>query len=719
MNFIQNFIPENLTFALGWTVVHALWQGAILAALLAFILYFLRHKKAKIRYQVSVATLFLMFSVSVFTFVSIMESMNRGGQMDENIALILRGIALSQSVDNQSFVQSVLQFFSQYLSFIVLIWLVGIVFFTLRMMGGLMYVEILKTRHVTPLNITWQSKMNLYKNRLNIAQKVQLLESALVSIPMTIGWLKPLILLPVGAVNGMSTQQVEAIIAHELAHIAGRDYLLNIVQTIIEILFYYHPAVWFISANIRMERENRCDDVAVALCGNSLTYAKALLAIQEMQHQNIRTYGLAMTFSTNRKGLLLNRIKRVLNQPQNRNNIMEKLFATALLVIAVSAFAFTNKQQNPTPSKEVPQYFSPKSSSDTIPDVKNVDKITISTYKNGKKVYLKKENGVIKALEINGKRIEKDDYAQYKDLIAEISVPPPPPPAPPAPPPPPPPVPTEHDLPIPPPPPVPPTPNMSAPPAPPKPPKPPKAPKYGSLGPSGESSKLFFYNPDSGVVNLLKKLNGNHSELFKLIEEKNRLMEGSDILKLLEDKNRLMEHSDIFKLLKDKNKQMEDTIRRSLLRNYIQKFPQFTIYQIDDSTLLARSNMKKYKKNLKKDSILLKFNSEFTKEHQKAIALLKPKMTKEGRENVKKEWSKFEFDGWKVGGQYAEIKDELRKDGYLKDGEKFEMLLNDKVLKINGAKLPEPVHQKYLDLLKALRESQNSYDIHEIEIFKG
>jgi bla regulator protein blaR1 len=599
MNFLQNLLPENLTFALGWTVVHSLWQGIIVAALLAFILYFLRQKKAKTRYQVSVAALFLMFGISVFTFISIVESINRGGQIDENMSQILRGLSLSQSVDSQSFMQSVLQFFSQNLSFIVLIWLVGIAFFALRMMGGLMYVEILKTRHLTPLSIEWQSKMNLYKNRLAIPQKVQLLESALITIPMTIGWLKPLILLPIGTVNGMSTQQVEAIIAHELAHIAGRDYLLNIIQTIVEILFYYHPAVWFISANIRMERENRCDDVAVALCGNSLTYAKALLAIQEMQHQNIRTYGLAMTFSTNRKGLLLNRIKRILNQPQNRNNIMEKLFATALLVIAVSAFAFTYKHQNPTTPKEAPQYLSQNLPSDTIPSEENVDKLTISTNKNGKKVYLRKENGVIKELEINGKRIEKEDYAQYEDLIAEISVPPPPPPAPPAPPPPPPPAPTERDLPIPPPPPVPPTPNMSVPPVPPKPPKPPK---YGSFksGMSGESSKLFFYDTDSGVVHLLKKLTGSYSGIIKLIEE---------------NKKKLTGYSEILKLIEEKNKIAVDTNRRNLLRNYIQKFPEFTSYQIGDSVLFSRKKMDNFRKNLKKDSILLKFNSTFKQEY--------------------------------------------------------------------------------------------------------
>jgi N-acetyl-beta-hexosaminidase len=94
-------------------------------------------------------------------------------------------------------------------------------------------------------------------------------------------------------------------------------------------------------------------------------------------------------------------------------------------------------------------------------------------------------------------------------------------------------------------------------------------------------------------------------------------------------------------------------------------------------------------------------------------------MSKEGREMVKKEWAKFHFDDEKVGEPYEIIKTELRKDDYLKNGEKFEMLLNDKAMKVNGINLSPSVHQKYLDLLKTLRESQNSYDIHEIEIFKG
>ena len=142
---------------------------------------------------------------------------------------------------------------------------------------------------------------------------VRFVESGLAKTPMVIGYLKPIILFPLGTVNQLTQQEVEAVLAHELAHIYRNDYLLNIIQSFIEIIFYYHPAVWWISANIRTERENCCDDIAVKICGSSITYVKALVILDEIQP----TPNLAMLFSSDSKNQLLNRVKRILNQPQN------------------------------------------------------------------------------------------------------------------------------------------------------------------------------------------------------------------------------------------------------------------------------------------------------------------------------------------------------------------------------------------------------------------
>ena len=98
-----------------------------------------------------------------------------------------------------------------------------------------------------------------------------------------IGWLRPVILFPASALTGLSAEQLEALLAHELAHIRRYDYLVNLLQTTVETLFFYHPAVWWVSAQVRQEREHCCDDLAVAACGDVLTYARALTALEQLR----------------------------------------------------------------------------------------------------------------------------------------------------------------------------------------------------------------------------------------------------------------------------------------------------------------------------------------------------------------------------------------------------------------------------------------------------
>ena len=113
--------------------------------------------------------------------------------------------------------------------------------------------------------------------------RVRLLESTLVDVPTVIGWIKPVILLPASALSGLKPHQLEAILAHELAHIRRHDYLVNLLQTLVETLLFYHPAVWWLSRRIRAERENCCDDLAVSLCGDPYTYAQALADLEELR----------------------------------------------------------------------------------------------------------------------------------------------------------------------------------------------------------------------------------------------------------------------------------------------------------------------------------------------------------------------------------------------------------------------------------------------------
>ncbi|UCH14989.1 MAG: pentapeptide repeat-containing protein, partial [Bacteroidales bacterium] len=191
----------------------------------------------------------------------------------------------------------------------------------------------------------WLKKFKELCIKLNIKKTVKIYESALAKVPMVIGLLKPVILLPVSAFTGLSPKQLESIIVHELAHIIRRDYLVNFLQSILEILFFYHPAVWWINGIIRTERENCCDDIAIEQTGDSVDYAKALASIQE---QLLLKKNLALAIAGH-KNKLLKRIKRLLNQPKMKTNFIEGFTASCIiflgiLVIALNANAISDKK---------------------------------------------------------------------------------------------------------------------------------------------------------------------------------------------------------------------------------------------------------------------------------------------------------------------------------------------------------------------------------------
>jgi len=159
---------------------------------------------------------------------------------------------------------------------------------------------------------------------------VELAGSAVAGVPAVIGWLRPVILVPAGALLHLSPEELEAVIAHELAHVRRRDYLVNLLQSAIEILMFYHPAVWWIGRRIRAEREHCCDDMAVAACGNRLVYARALAALEELRAGQTR-FAMAAT-----GGPLLGRIRRLLGQNEPQRRFFPVWIALlALLVIAL------------------------------------------------------------------------------------------------------------------------------------------------------------------------------------------------------------------------------------------------------------------------------------------------------------------------------------------------------------------------------------------------
>lgn len=338
MDLLANYFSESFVYALGWTFIHSFWQAAIIALIMLLLLNILRDRSAKFRYEAAAFSLFTVLVSAVVTFIYLYE---QSAVTLESIAtpehFTFVGEGSSSEYIVQSWLNSIAGFFNEHLAFVVLFWGLGFLFFSAKLVGGYLYVQRLRQSGDLVKDRIWLDKLNQLTSNIRLSSRVELLVSSMVSVPVVMGYFKPVILLPFSALNQLTAEEVESILAHELAHIYRNDYILNIFFSFIEALFYYNPAVWFIAAHINTEREHCCDDVAIKLCGgNSLQYAKALVKLQTFQRELQPALALS---AVGHKHQLLNRVKRILNQPQNKTNIREKMVASCLLLVTVLIFS--------------------------------------------------------------------------------------------------------------------------------------------------------------------------------------------------------------------------------------------------------------------------------------------------------------------------------------------------------------------------------------------
>ncbi|MBN1973935.1 MAG: M56 family metallopeptidase, partial [Sedimentisphaerales bacterium] len=294
---IDNFMSGEVVQKIGWSLLHLIWQAAAVALVLAAALRILRRFSANMRYLASCMALLAIVALPFITMQFI--TVHQPPTLVEDAPVIkmttppiepafeMSPVRQTEAVYIQpppeleieerhlDWKERVVTFLEPKLSIIVTLWLLGVFALSIWHLGGYAQLQKLRKKMVKQVDSSLNDKLKMLAQKLGVTQAVQLLESALVQIPTVVGWLKPVILLPASALTGLTTEQLEAILAHELAHIKRYDYLVNILQTIVEIFGFYHPAVWWISHKIRCERENCCDDLAVAVCGDKIHYAKA------------------------------------------------------------------------------------------------------------------------------------------------------------------------------------------------------------------------------------------------------------------------------------------------------------------------------------------------------------------------------------------------------------------------------------------------------------
>lgn len=343
MNLITLLSAQPWVERLGWTLLHFLWQGGLIAALYAAVRRGLRPAGANGRYALACLALMGMAAAPVVTW-SVMG--NAHPSPAPSVAAALTRVPVS---GNPVAPPSVIRALSNpavpepFCSWVVALWLAGSIAFWIRLAGGWAFAVRLRRAHIRPAPPEWQRTLERLRQRIRVPIPVRLLVSPLASGPVVVGWLRPVVLVPLSALAGLAPDQMEVLLLHELAHIRRRDYLVNILQSIVEAVLFYHPAVWWISAHIREERELCCDDLAVSITGDPVTFAHALAQLAA-----IRPVPLDATLAAAGRPLA-QRIARLLGHPraESRQVAGPEILAGAVLLAAAAVALFGQSPARP------------------------------------------------------------------------------------------------------------------------------------------------------------------------------------------------------------------------------------------------------------------------------------------------------------------------------------------------------------------------------------
>ncbi|HTS44089.1 MAG TPA: M56 family metallopeptidase [Puia sp.] len=350
--FLTNFLKEEIIRAICWTLIHSLWQGLLLAVVAGAVMLFTKRATSFFRYNF-LAVLFFVFLVAsgytLFREMQNAETYNPTGAVHFSTGTIVAGqeTIVSSKSTGQNFLEQMAAYFNEHAPLVVTIWFIIFGFRFVKLLSNLVYIQKVRHSKTHEPSSDWKLKMQKLARRLGIKKQVMLLESEIVKTPVMVGFLKPVILFPFSMLSQLPPEQVEAVLLHELAHIKRKDYFVNLLQNLAEIVFFFNPAVLWISSLIRDERENCCDDMAIRQTKSKEKFIHALVAFQE--------YNLSSEYSLAFKGQknhLLNRIKRIINHSNQTLNTMEKIFLTGcLLTMTFLTVAFSQTEPVKVPKQ--------------------------------------------------------------------------------------------------------------------------------------------------------------------------------------------------------------------------------------------------------------------------------------------------------------------------------------------------------------------------------
>ncbi|HXS36774.1 MAG TPA: M56 family metallopeptidase [Flavipsychrobacter sp.] len=335
---MNNWLSEAsmISKSLGWALIHSIWQGLFIFICLNIVLRIINNGSARVKYYLSyfsLMSLFLWFINTWITQYQRLQGITVYITVPGSNPQAIKTSYLNPSATTfhtQQYIANILPKMEHYMPAIVSVYIAGFLFMLFRFIVNIIWLRNLRIQGLIRMENEWQQLIKTLQEQLNIVKEVQLFVSERVNVPMVMGVLKPIILLPVATINNMSTDQIEAILLHELGHIKRHDYLLNILQTLVETILFFNPFAWGIASKIRREREHCCDDMVIANSPQPLSYAKALAALET--HRLSSSPSIALAATGQKKNQLLHRIKRIMEMRKGSTNYSQLTIVLAIII---------------------------------------------------------------------------------------------------------------------------------------------------------------------------------------------------------------------------------------------------------------------------------------------------------------------------------------------------------------------------------------------------
>lgn len=349
MDRFNSLFDSQFVYALGWTIVHSFWQSLLVFTLLAACLLVSQRSRPQTRYWLSMAALVCCLLISIKTFVYCYQDVVQASSI---LAQLQASLNITQ---DHSWWVATFTTINPWLDNIVLVWCVGFLVHIMLYGNDIILTQRLRHQSVSNLPEDWNKRLHDLAQKIGVSKHVSFMHSTMVKIPSVIGHFKPVILLPLGILTQLPSAQIEAIVLHELAHIKRHDYLINILQSLVKVLFFYNPFVLAISKKIDIERENICDDLAVKACGDPLIFANSL-----SQFADVTPISQSAMAANKDKYLLLARVKRLFSTQGKLSTSSERiiaLFCAGLLGLTLNVNANSQPTQltfKPTSNQTTP-----------------------------------------------------------------------------------------------------------------------------------------------------------------------------------------------------------------------------------------------------------------------------------------------------------------------------------------------------------------------------